>query len=377
MMVRLVDTLPSECGSDETWRHPERAVLSSLLRNGAQCYVSNVKTGFLALESGPHLLPVTVNDCEVGGSYVCLPHSAYCLYAIRELELVEGGRYRSLAPLVGGAGRLLLAAGLNRIVHIDNWLLSTNLHGNWMGEGIAEMLNMLAQKFPEQIIAIRSLDAWSSAELLKAAQAAGCALVPSRQIWVTDDLPARWASRHNVREDRRMLRRSGLHLEDPRVLDQKDARRIAELYRMLYVGKYSALNPVFTEDFIRLAHETGWLLFRSARAADGTIMAVAGSLMRNGILTPPVVGYDTSRPQREGLYRIASLLFGDQALESGCRLHGSAGAGEFKRNRGAAGVIEYTAMFVRHLPAYRRAAVHALAYGLQRWAVPLMQRRGL
>ena len=66
----------------------------------------------------------------------------------------------------------------------------------------------------------------------------------------------------------------------------------------------------------------------------------------------------------------------DAALTAGHRLNGSSGAGHFKRLRGARGVIEYWAMDARHLPMPRRAAIAALAAGLSRWAVPMMQRRG-
>jgi hypothetical protein len=115
--------------------------------------------------------------------------------------------------------------------------------------------------------------------------------------------------------------------------------------------------------------------YRVARDPEGVIMAVAGMWMRGGVMTPPVVGYDTARPRREGLYRIATWMFMDRALEAGWRLHASAGAAHFKRQRGARGVIEWNAYYARHLTRARSLAVEALSAILTKLAVPLMVAR--
>ena len=105
-------------------------------------------------------------------------------------------------------------------------------------------------------------------------------------------------------------------------------------------------------------------------------MAVAGMIARGGHATCPVVGYDTARPQHEGLYRIACYLASEWTLERGLSLHGSAGAAQFKRARGARGEIEYMAIHARHLSAPRRAAARLLAGVLQAAVVPMMRRQG-
>jgi hypothetical protein len=74
---------------------------------------------------------------------------------------------------------------------------------------------------------------------------------------------------------------------------------------------------------------------------------------------------------------MTSALFAQLAIERGCRMHGSAGAASFKRNRGAKPVVEYTAFFVEHLPAYRRAAISALKATLDNLVAPMMRENGL
>lgn len=348
-----------------------------LAREGAPALVANATSRPMLMRLGDHSLPVTVDDGGYGRSYVSSPHSAYVLYAREEMDMVGMTRGRLAArTAIGVLDGLLRAVRINRAVHLDNWLLSTNLHGDWDGAGLAGARALLADRFPDHFLILRSLDTWASPRLLEAARADGWLLLPSRQVWVVD-YPARdWRPRNHTVQDRRALVRSGLTVEDLTTINAADAERIAALYHMLYVGRYSGLNPVFTPRFIAFTQEIGLLHHRVARDPSGRIMAVVGVWARNGVATPPVVGYDTARPRNEALYRIASYLYSDWAMEHGMALHGSAGAGEFKRNRGSRGVIEYMAIHAGHLGPGRRAVVRGLSHLLERYAVPLMQKEG-
>jgi hypothetical protein len=376
--VTIFDPASAPPGAWPEGEDPMRRYIEGIARVGVGNMVSNVRTAWLALRSGDRVLPLTVNHGETGDSYVCLPHSAYILYARQELELVDTGALKPLLRvLIAVFDKVLVAAGINRIVHVDNLLLSTNLHGDWKGEDLPAIRARLAALYPDHIIAIRSLDPWSSPDLLAACEADQWLRLASRQIWVTDDLARDWRPRNTTRNDRRLLANSGLAVDEFEEMSEADARRIAELYHMLYVGKYSPLNPVFTPAWIAMTHEANFIRYRGARGPDGRLMAVAGSLVRGGLLTPPIVGYDTARPQQEGLYRIAAWLFSAAAEREGLRLNGSAGAGDFKRRRGAHGVIEYSALYVRHLSIWRRLILVLVAGLLDHVAVPMMRRRGL
>ena len=351
--------------------------MAALAREGTQAFIANAASRPALLRVGDRRFPVTIDDGGLGFSYVSSPHSAYVLYAREEMDMVgmRRGRWLAGAALAVLDG-LLQAARINRAVHLDNWLLSTNLHDGWDGETLADMRRVLAQRFPSHFLILRSLDAWSSPVLLEAAREDGWILLPARQVWVVDDLARDWKPRNAHGNDRRAVARSGLIMEDVGQLAEHDCERIAQLYAMLYIGKYSQLNPVFTARFIAFTQQTGLFTYRVARAPSGQIMAVAGMLAKGGIMTPPVVGYDTSRPKQEALYRIACYMFSDWAMVRGLRLHGSAGAAEFKRLRGAKGVIEYMAIHGGHLGAARQAPVRLLARVLESLVVPLMRRQG-
>jgi hypothetical protein len=377
MSMLLFDPLKAPAGAWPAGCPKERHFIEAIARGGPGM-VANVRTRWLALRSGNRLYPVTVNDGEFGDSYVCLPHSAYVLYGRRELELVQLGL---LNPLLR-AGLLLLdlvlrAVRVNHIVHVDNWLLSTNLHGDWDGSDARAIREYLPPLFPRHLIAVRSVDPWSSPGLEAALRTDGWLMIPSRQVWVVSDLAREWRPRRATRNDWRLLIGSGLTVEDIRTLRPGDAERIAQLYRMLYVEKYSGLNPIFTTAWITSTHETGAICYRVARDREGIIQSVAGNLVRGDVLTPPVVGYDTSKPRDAGLYRIASYLFAEQAEQSGLRMHSSAGAADFKRIRGAQPVIECTAVWAGHLTTWRRWTLRAFAALLWRLVVPVMRVRQL
>jgi hypothetical protein len=146
---------------------------------------------------------------------------------------------------------------------------------------------------------------------------------------------------------------------------------------MLYLDRYSKLNPAFTAAYIEMTHSAQFFHYRGLRGADGALSAIVGCFIRGGVLTTPIVGYDTTRPASEGLYRIASAMLAQMAIEHGCKLNGSAGAADFKRNRGACAVIEYSAYFVNHLSFARRTTIGAIERLLNKVAVPVMVERGL
>jgi len=202
-------------------------------------------------------------------------------------------------------------------------------------------------------------------------------MAPSRQVYVTEDIAAEWAPRRDSRRDLHLLKHTRYAIDKLTDLQPGDARRIAELYAMLYLDRYSNLNPAYTEAFVELTHRAGILHYRGLRGEDGRLAGVAGCLINGGVLTTPIVGYDTSHSPDEGLYRMTSALFAKLAMERGLRMHGSAGAAIFKRNRGAKPVVEYTAFFVDHLPAYRRMAITALQATLDKLVAPLMREKRL
>lgn len=356
----------------------ERAYLETFATRGSRALIGNLRTQVLAIRTGERILPVTVNTSEYGDAYVCLPHTAYALYAKEELRLIDAGPWTpALGAIASGAGALMRAARVNCIVHVNNWMLSTNLHDGWRGEDISAIRAMLAERYPDHLIGVRSLTEWSDSALLARCREDGWDLLPARQIYVTDDLGAEWAPRRDSKRDMALAAHNRFEFDALETLRPGDAERIAELYALLYLDRYSALNPAFTSDYIKMTHRHHVFAYRGYRDGHGALVAIVGCWSRGGVLTTPIVGYDTTRPASDGLYRLCSFALVQMARENGLKLNGSAGAASFKRNRGARAVIEYTAYYTRHLSWRRRLALRAIDAALNKIALPIMQERGL
>ena len=340
--------------------------------------IGNAHSRPMLLAYGDLRMPVTVEDGRYGDTYVASPHSAYVLYARDEIDIIglRGASRIGGKAVLSALDRWLRSLAINRTVHLDNWMLSTSLHGHWDGTGLPTIRRTVTDAFPDHLPIIRCVDPWSCPELVSSLKSDGWSLLPSRQIWVTDDLETSWKPRSHTKSDRRAMRKSELLVEELDSISEDDAQRLAELYAQLYLGRYSALNPAYTAGFVKLACESGALRFRVARNSDGVIMASAGMRVAGDIVTVPMLGYDTTRPQSEALYRIASLLSSEWAMERGYRHHGSAGAGVFKSNRGARGQIEYMAAYTGNLPYARRTGIKLFAEILERTMVPALEKQG-
>lgn len=157
--------------------------------HGTPALIANAACEVRLLRHCETRLPVTIDDGAHGHSYVCSPHSTYVLYPRDEIALMGlgGVRYAAEGVLAAVAGLLRLSR-LNRAVHLDGWLLSTNLHGDWDGAGLADMREALVAWFPDHVTIIRSVDSWTCPALMDAVRADGWTLLPARQVWVTDDL---------------------------------------------------------------------------------------------------------------------------------------------------------------------------------------------
>jgi len=365
-----------------TWPDTEdgryaRNYMLPLLRESAARFIANTETRLKVLRIDDLVLPVTVNEAEYGNSYVCSPYTHYIAYAIQELAMLRKPWLEQvLKVLLRGLGLLCRATKFNRVVHVNNWLLSTNLYPDLNGEQLKRALAFMASAFPRHAIVFRSVNARTNPMLEEVLREEGCKLVGSRQIYVYEterrdgqNAKSRWL----LKRDAKLLERNGYDVCVGSRLTEQDMPRIKELYDRLYLDKYSTYNPQFSERFLTEAWRTGSLEFIALRK-EGRIDAVLGYYARNGVMTTPVFGYDTSLPAELGLYRMLSAVLIQEAERRGLLLNESSGAAQFKRNRGALGHLEYNAVYDRHLPKYRRMCWSILSVLINRVGVPLMHK---
>ena len=353
-----------------------RRYLLPFMENGPQQYIANIYTDLRVLHGDDVILPLTVTHYHPENSYVCSPYNHYFAYG--EEEMSKLGQ-----PIVAALLRLLLRpiAGhflrsrFDEVVLVNNWLLSTNLYPALAAPQVEAATRFLATEFPGRPIVWRSVDSGGNPALLRALTSLGCKLVFSRQVYYQNPTDAALWRRKQIKVDQSFARRSSYNLHDGSTLTPAAAPRLAELYRLLYLEKYSYFNPQFTANFFRLALDKRLLVFKTCQKL-GDIDAVLGYFTRNRIMTQPVFGYDTGKPQKLGLYRLLSLHVLEEARRLGLRVNASGGVGDFKRLRGGVAALEYNAVYLNHLPARRQRPWRLLKGLLDRVAVPIIQKYG-
>jgi hypothetical protein len=335
----------------------------------------NLQTTVVSLGEGESRIPATVNQGEPGNAWVCSPHTTYVRYAIEELRRFgHPWISKPLQALCSGLGRYLWRTRVDDAVAVNNWLLSTNIYPVLDIGALRGWLTEAADRWPGHAIWFRSLNNRYAADWLKALVDAGCELIPSRQVYLYDRIDRDARHPRDLHRDFRLLDGTSLRPSGAAEWSSRDFDRGAKLYGLLYLEKYSKLNPDYTSEFLRAWHEAGLLRLVGWRDDAQELQAVLGTFEINDTLTAPIVGYNTSLPQELGLYRLLMATVYQHAAQTGLRINLSAGAADFKRSRGGIAAMEYSAVFARHLPPRRRRALRVLGALTRHIGEPLMKR---
>ncbi len=355
---------------------PNKAYWRLVLEEGAEALAPNLQTRAGVVRYKGRIWPITVNDGGQNNSYPCSLYTQYVRYALAELSLVPSRWQRCGAWLALNAlGLALRGAQIDRTVQWSSWLLSTNLHDKALADAAVAVREALCSQFPDHAILIRNIHGFEDPLLPQKLEDAGYDLITSRQIYFFDGKPADYQARSDVRRDSKALKA----LSEYSVMEHgdfatTDAPRVAELYRMLYIEKHSALNPQYTPRFVERAINERLLEFRGLRHHSGRIDGVFACFSREDVTSTPFIGYDTQLPAELGLYRCLVSMLLKRVAETKALLNYSSGAGAFKRRRGAIPAIEFNALYIRHLPTYRRKIFEALRDTVNRFGREFLEQ---
>lgn len=338
-----------------------------------QKYIANVhNTQMMIAKVDDVIVPITVTDFHPDNTYTVSPYSHYVSYGgLEEVKHLNNPPLEILIRLImRPVARYFKSADLDKVVYVNNYLLSTNLYPSISNDQITALCEVLPQWFPDRVIVFRSVDQRKNPHIYETLEKNKYQMVLSRQVWYMHPVEA--SHTRQYKEDVRVLRKHGYEVVDGKDLSDEELSRALHLYNLLYLEKYSYYNPQFTFEFMKLAHDKDILHLRALKK-DGQINAIMGFFIRNGVMTQPLFGYDTSLPQEEGLYRLLTLITLQEGIKRNLLVHASGGVGKFKKIRGGKSVIEYNAVYYDHLPAKRRRPWQ-LIKAISKYAIPYFQK---
>lgn len=357
--------------------HEVKAYVLKMMGKSSRTYVRNVAAEISVLAIDNVLFPVTKTIHMKHNSYVVSPYTQYVRYAIEELwELNNRFIEFFLKIILKIIGAVLKLGKVDEVVIVNNWLLSTNLYEKMTGDQVDRVITHLQEKYPRCAIIFRSIVFSMHDQMFQSLKKDEILLIPSRSVYIFSPHKLTEFPKHQrkrIRQDYKLLKRSGYEIVGNESITLEDIPKILELYNGLYLDKYSYYNPQFTEGFIKQAWEENLLTFKLLKDND-LIIGVVGFVVRNGVMTTPILVYDLTYPKQVGLYRLCSILLTDHSLTTGLTLHRSGGAGKFKSLRGAVNEIEYSAVNVSHLSWGRKAVWKFLQKILSKIAVPLLRK---
>ncbi len=350
-----------------------RRYLIPLMTDDPHKYIRNVhNTQLMAVKVGETIIPITVTDFHSQNTYTVSPYSHYVSYgAFEEVKHLNNKFAEIVVKLVmSPVSWYFRYAELDKVVFVNNYLLSTNLYPAVNSEQLSVISEAFIQWFPDRAIVFRSVDQKKNPHVYQTLEGLGYDLVLSRQVWYMDPVAA--LKTRQCKEDVRVLKKAGYGVVSGKDLTDAELHRAVELYNLLYLQKYSYYNPQFTFEFLKLAREQDILHIYGLKK-DGQLNAIMGFFVRNGTMTQPLFGYDTSLPLEEGLYRLLTLVTLQEGVKRGLLVHASGGVGKFKKVRGGESVTEYNAVYTQHLPR-RRQLPWKLIQAVSKAAIPYFKK---
>ncbi len=344
----------------------------------SQKYISNIDTKFGLLVVNNTFLPISVNDNDYDNAYVCSPYTHYISYAYDELKFLPNQILQKLCLFVLTPFSILFKLSkINKIVSINNWLLSTCLYPDISETNLNKITSHIKSAYPSHAIQFRSLQNIQHGDIIKNLQKSGYIVIPSRQVylWRPDFLnTVSKRQKKNFNQDRKILCSDDMLVSKIDPENEQDIQLALDLYNKLYIEKYSICNPQLACTFLQMVLEQNiidiYLLKEKAKGYTG----VVGLLKSEDTITAPILGYDTDLKNAHIMYRACSALSYKIAQENNIYCHKSSGAAEFKRNRGCVPTVEYSCIYVAHLPLYRRFVWNILSLVLNVIAVPVMAK---
>jgi hypothetical protein len=305
--------------------------------------------------------PVSLGADDQGPAATWLTSLASALIGAPKDE-IAGGKLsfggKALVQGLGLAEHLAVAAGIGGAAIVNNTLLSVSPVGPSQLMSLSAALQAAADRWPERIVAARGIVA--SPDAVRATTGGiGGFFFPNRISYVFDVSAGKTPEKINAVRDAALLRKAKLEIISHEAFSDRDLAAAHTQYTGVYITRHGGRNPRFTPAFIQSVHARAAARFWGLRK-DGELAAFVALRDHGDFVSVPLIGYPIDADPKLGLYRQIFAL----ALDIGARerkvINFGAGAGHYKKLRGAAPVIEYVIIVPSRTTALGRALASLL-----------------
>lgn len=341
-------------------------VVRELMSDNSVNFVSNVNTTIVAMGDNNDLWPLSVNHTEYNNALICSPYTTYVIYPLDELKKFKKIWIKA-AILLNAAIMSVLCrlTRFNQIVQVNNNLNSLIKHPKKFIQLIPKLTEKIIQKYPKHAITFFRVNDVLDIEFLKALKQYGYLIFPDRSAHVF--FPKTGVmQRSHAKRDISLLRKSSYDIVPHEALTIDDATRLAELYQSLFVEKHSQYNPKYTPLYFQQAIRHHWHHYTALRNSEGRIDAFISWFDTENTMTCGPLGYDSDVDRKMGLYRQLVALCLQRADQNDMIFNMGGGSDEFKSNRGSTPTLEYTAVYYKHLPFYRKISWKILSFSFNK-----------
>lgn len=358
--------------------HFSQGLLQILQQQPLHNLMRNVRASIDTYEQDGKTLLTTVVDRIQPNCYVVSPYAGMVDYAKDELIKLPKHQQIPARALLATLSAVLRLGRIERVQTLSNDMLSTNIvNRDFMQLDFSQLLRTAIQRYPQHAVLIRSLNTYQHEQFIQQLQQQGWLSMVSRQVYLISDTPHAMR-RRDTQKDQRLLSGSRYVFETPNVASITDFQHAERLYNQLYLEKYSRHNVQFTATYLQALVKADLLHLRLLRdIVTQQVIGVVGMVEKGGVMTTPILGYDTHYPQKAALYRRLNAYAMRHNVERGTVMHLSSGAPTFKKQRGAEPSLEYSVVYIKHLPWLTRQVWRLLSMISQQYYGKLLIKRQL
>ena len=318
--------------------------LQTLVQNGLDFYIDNCNANIAILEYDNLYFPLVIATNNRNQTYLTSLISSYIDYPKHIIK------NHTINILFNFFSKILSIGSIDKVVYVNHWLISTNIHYDLSDKQINEITKFLKQNFSDYAICFRNVAKETNVALFSSLASNKYKFLVNRCSYYIDN-----NSFENVYKKQSLKKDLSLYKKDKYIISDSVANSSVQkqLYNNLYINKYTDINPKYNENFFNILTNNSFKNYALINKQD-KIVGFYIPFVLNNTVSVPWFGYDTSVTQKEGLYRLLMLNIIEFAKYNNLNLNLSSGVGEYKQRRGAKPYWEYLAIDYSHLNIFRK-----------------------